>query len=147
MSWEAKTTLIHLKAELLCRNNLLKDTGEDDLPKKPNMTHTHKVLESSLDCVSTDGKITYPLRCASKRQFVQKKIAFVLNSIASEREKEREANMPEGEHMRVTTMIKMRLVHGEFCVNDDACIQNVLLSNPVLFPQSAIQKAIVGLSQ
>ena len=107
------------------RFNLLKETGADDLPKKPTLQGNIKVLGSRLDRVSTDGNTTYPLRFDSERRFVRKKIASVLDSITNEKERELEANMQEGVHMRITTMIKMRLIHGEFCatnrVNEMLC--------------------------
>jgi hypothetical protein len=59
----------------------------------------------------------------------------VFDNIPGEKDTEREAKMQEGEHMRVTTMIKMRLIHGEFCATNNACTQNVVPSDPVLFPQ------------
>ena len=124
-SRDAKPTVALLKAELMRRFNLLKEIGADDLPKKPALKGSMTVLESRLDRISTDGNTTYPLRFDSERRFVRKKIASVLDSIANKKEKETEAKMQEGVHMRITTMIKMRLIHGEFCatnrVNEMLC--------------------------
>ena len=97
---DAKPTVVLLKAGLMRRFNLLKETGTDDLLKKPTLQGNIRVVGSCLDRVSTDGNTTYPLRFDSERRFVRKKIASVLDSIANEKEKEREAKMQEGEHMK-----------------------------------------------
>ena len=60
------------------------------------MTSNHKVLESRLDCVSTDNKTTYPLWFEKERRFVRKKIALILDSIVNDKEKEKEGNMQRG---------------------------------------------------
>ena len=75
-------------------------------------------MGSRLDHVSTEGNTTHPLRFDIEQRFVRKKIVYVLDSITNEKETEREAKMQEGEHMRVTTMIKIRLIHGEFCATN-----------------------------
>jgi hypothetical protein len=76
------------------------------------------VVGSRLDHVSTEGNTTHPLRFDIEQRFVRKKIVYVLDSITNEKETEREAKMQEGEHMRVTKMIKMWLIHGEFCATN-----------------------------
>ena len=45
---------------------------------------------------------------------------LILDSTANENEKEGEAKMKEGEHIRVTTMAKMQLIRGELCVTNRA---------------------------
>ena len=62
----ANTTLAYPKAELLCRYNLSKNTGENSLSKKPTLTGNHRVPESQLDHISTDSKTICPLWFASK---------------------------------------------------------------------------------
>jgi hypothetical protein len=84
---------ILLKTEFMRQYNLLKDTGVDDLPKKSLMKGNIKDLEDQLDAVSTDGKTTYPLWFDTKRYFVQKKIALILDNITNKKEKGIETKM------------------------------------------------------
>jgi hypothetical protein len=58
-----------LKAELMRRFKLHKDTGLDNLTKKPTLLGNMKMLGSCLNRVCADDKITYPLRFASKGRF------------------------------------------------------------------------------
>jgi hypothetical protein len=115
---DTKATVVLPKYALMRRFSLLKDTGVDGLPKKLTLQGNINVLGSLsyLDRVNTDSKPAYPLQFASEQSFVWKKIAFILISISNEKEKEREAKMQGGEHRRVTTMTKIRLIHGDFYV-------------------------------
>ena len=55
-SRDAKPAIALLKAELMRRFNLLKETGADDLPKKPTLQGNIKVLGSRLDRAAPCGK-------------------------------------------------------------------------------------------
>ena len=83
---------------------------EDVKPKKPRVTGTAASLKSQLDRLQG----TFPLTYVSERRYLVRKIKEILRMVERNEQEKQDAKMERGDHLYLTTLVKMRIMHAVF---------------------------------
>ena len=104
-----RVTVNMIREELTRRFNVA-CACEDVKPKKPRLTGSAASLKSQLDRLQG----TFPLTYVSERRYLVRKIKEILRMVERNEQEKEDAKMERGDHLYLTTLLKMRLTHALF---------------------------------